>query len=120
MDIAVAGFNPLALPGFDRGRSQRTDADPQSRAKNRSAEQGANPRGEKVVRGEVVSVRVNRNPEASSTQSNLNQRNSSSFTQPDFRRFSLSQAIQTFKENDALIARPEESRQISGIIDEYV
>jgi hypothetical protein len=120
MDIAVAGFNPLALPGFERGRPQRPDADPQSQAKNRSAEQNANPRGEKVVRGEVVSARVNRNSEVSSTQRTVNERNASAFNQSTPRRFSLNQAMQAFQQNEALIARPEESRQVSGIIDEYV
>ncbi|MDH5485662.1 MAG: hypothetical protein OEY43_10545 [Gammaproteobacteria bacterium] len=120
MDIAVAGFNPLALPGFDRGRSQRPAADPQPRSNNRSSEQDANPRGEKVVRGEVVSTRVNSNRDVNSTQRTVNERNSSAFNQSSPRRFSLNQALQTFQQNEALIARPEESRQVSGIIDEYV
>ena len=128
MDIAVSGLNPLALPGFDRGRQPRPEPGQQDRVRNSRNEQPSqntsrqNRSGEegRVIRGEVLSSKtepINRN--INSTQSSLQDRGTS-FSQSNTRRFSMQAAIQTFRDTEALIAAPGEQRQVSGIIDEFV
>jgi len=127
MDIAVSGLNPLALPGFDRGRQPRPEPGQQDRARNNRNEQSSQNTSRqngseegRVIRGEVLSSRtepVNRS--ANSTQSTFQERSASS-GQTDVRRFSKQAAIQVFRDTEALIAAPGEERQVSGIIDEFV
>ena len=125
MDIAVTGLAPLQLPGVDRGRQPRAQAEQQSRSNSQSRNQSNQQAGRdgaagSAIRGEVprrLSVDPNRN--ISSTQLSLSERNSS-FGQSNTRQFSVPAAIQTFRENEALIAPEGEQRQVSGIIDEFV
>ena len=128
MDIAVSGLNPLALPGFDRGRQPRPEPGQQGRARNSQNEQSSqntprqNRSGEegRVIRGEVLSSKTEPiNRSFNSTQSSLQDRDAS-FGQSDTRRFSRQAAIQMFRDTEALIAAPGEQRQVSGIIDEFV
>ncbi len=123
MDIAVSGLNPLALPGFDRGRQSRPESGQQDRTQNNSRNQQSSQntsRENRVIRGEVLSRQtetISRN--INSTQRTLQERDAT-FSQSDTRRFSMQAAIQAFRDTEALIAAPGEQRQVSGIIDEYV
>lgn len=123
MDIAISGLASSVLPGVDRNRQLRVQPEAQNRSqsntRNDTSDQN-NPRNERVVRGEVVSIRSDAsNRTVNSTQRSVEEREST-FNQSSTRRFSLQAAIQTFKDNEALIAAPGESRQVSGIIDEFV
>jgi hypothetical protein len=124
MDIAVTGLAPLQLPGVDRGRQQRPQAEQQNnRSRNQSNQQASRDsagREGRVIRGEVTSrSSVNPSRIVSSTQSALSERDAS-FGQSNTRQFSVPAAIQTFRDNEALIAPEGEQRQVSGIIDEFV
>ncbi len=125
MDIAAAGYVP-PLPGVLQDRSQpRSDNAGRSRGEaardtGRSGVSAESPRsGEKVVDGEVIYSR----PE-SFRSVNAAQRGSAGFaggfSYPEPRRFSLQAAIQAFRDNESMVTRPGETRQVSGIIDEYV
>jgi len=124
MDIAVTGLAPLQLPGIDRGRQQRPQAEQQSRSggrsRNQSNQQTSRDDTSSVIRGEVASrSSVNPSRTVSSTQRALSERDAS-FGQSNTRQFSVPAAIQTFRDNEALIAPEGVQRQVSGIIDEFV
>ena len=124
MDIAVTGLVPLPLPGVGRAAQSPAQTQQQSNtprqqtasensARNSSRE-GRPQRSEAVARSGIESRR-----DVSSTQRALSEREST-LAQSDTRQFSVSAAIQAFKENEALIAPEGENRQVSGIIDEFV
>ncbi|MCW9014281.1 MAG: hypothetical protein OQL06_10900 [Gammaproteobacteria bacterium] len=123
MDIAVTGLAPLLLPDPGRSRSRpdtaRADNNQQNTARNRTQTQSDNPGGERLVRGEVLSSNSNHTRAVNSTLGALNERNME-FAQSDTRQISIYAAIQTYSDNEALIADPDQPRQVSGIIDEFV
>ncbi len=124
----------------DQRQSERQNAqaeDRQARAQARQktpAQNSADSAGERgrVINGEVLSsetVRVN--SEESFRKSNAeaatiifprradNQQSPLS-GQPSNRRIPVEQALQTFRDNEALVLNESTPRQVSGIIDEYV
>lgn len=122
MDIAATGFaQPLIAPLQDRPQPRpdvsgrgRTDADRDSQGVGVLSDD-TGPRNERVVPGEVIYAR----PDDGRVRNRNNP--SSGFTPfSGSRRFSLQAAVQTFRDNEALLTRPGQSRQVSGIIDEYV
>ena len=130
MDIAVTGLS-LPLLGPDLARQQsRTDNEQSSRARNNrntqttqdnstgrtSTERSSN---ERVITGEVIYARPEPVRFADTIQRTSTQAGTG-FNSPQTRRFSLQAAIQTFRDNEALITDPRQPRQVSGIIDEYV
>jgi len=120
MDIAVTGLAPLQLPGIDRGRQQRPQAEQDNRSRNPSNRQTPREDSTRIIDGEVArrsSVNPTRN--VSSTQRALSERDSA-FSQSNTRQFSVPAAIRTFQDNEALIAPEGVQRQVSGIIDEFV
>lgn len=80
---------------------------------------------ERVVTGEVLTAsentysHLNNSASRFSQGSNNGSNTASGFTdQP--RRFSMQAAIQTFRDNEAMMADQNRIVQVSGIIDEYV
>jgi hypothetical protein len=125
MDIAAAGY-VLPLPGVLQDRPQpRTDNIGRGRGESArntgrsDISDSASRSGERVVDGEVIYSRPD-----SVHSVNAAQRESAGttggFTYQQPRRFSLQAAIQTFRDNESMVTRPGETRQVSGIIDEYV
>ena len=124
MEIAATG---LALPLFGPLRDQPSPR-PDNRQQSPTRQPSANTTstsvqsdvdGEQVLRGEVIYAR----PEPARTVDNVQRSardSSAAFNFSGSRRFSLQAAIQTFRENESLVTGPGESRQVSGIIDEYV
>jgi len=123
MDIAVTGLAPLLPPGVDRGRQPRSQVEQQNRSNQQTSSENSardSSREGQVVRGEIISrTRVDPNRVVSSTQRSLSERESA-LSQSGARQFSVPAAIQTFQDNEALIAPEGEKRQVSGIIDEFV
>lgn len=122
MDIAATGFAlPQLSPIRDRAQA-RPDNSQQGNVRGRG--NGArNPadtagRNERVVDGEVIYVRPEQ-PRALDRLQN-SPADGMAFNTSGFRRFSMQAALQTFRENEALLTEPGQSRQVSGIIDEYV
>ena len=77
----------------------------------------------RVINGEVLSSETRR-VDAREANSGLLSRSSDNQQQPsgqpDNRRISSQQAIQTFQENEELVPANNQQRQVSGIIDEFV
>ena len=125
MDIAAAGY-VLPLPGILQDRPQpRTDNAGRGRGESardagRADSSAAAPRsGERVVDGEVIYSRPESARSVEAAQQGL-AGSTSGFSYQQPRRFSLQAAIQTFRDNESIVTRPGETRQVSGIIDEYV
>lgn len=125
MDIAATGLAlPLLAPVRDRPQARPDNSQSQTSRNDRGALAGdasnlSEGRNERVVPGEVIYVRPERARGADRAQPGFAE------ATPDFntstnRRFSLQAALQTFKDNEALVSPPGETRQVSGIIDEYV
>jgi hypothetical protein len=122
MDIAATGFGlPLLGPLQDLPQP-RTD-NPRGRADTaRGPGEGVldetrESRNERVVPGEVIYARPNdgrARSRAESVQSGF------SFAESGTRRQSLQAAAQIYRDNEALLTAPGQTRQVSGIIDEYV
>ena len=121
MDIAANGLAnglvSLALPGIDRGRQSRAQTEQREQTRQQTGNQ--NPaRNGRGIRGDAPrQTSVNANRATSSTQNFLSERESA---QTATRQFSVPAAIQTFRDNEALIAPEGQQRQVSGIIDEFV
>lgn len=115
--MALAGHAPLPLIDFRPGSSRRHPAEQQT---GPADQQQAAARGQAngVLQGSSGS-RVRSSQQVNSTHQSILERYAT-FAQSDTRRFSLRDAIATLEQNQALIADPENPRQISGIIDEYV
>jgi len=149
MEIALTGFNPqfTATSFADAAtQRQRAQADAQQQAAGRRGDdaQRSQSRAEtssrtaetaRVINGEVLSSetsRVNARESAagdvysragSLNQAQINQNRANQQApsgQPDNRRVSIQQALQTFTENEALVVNESTPRQVSGIIDEFV
>ncbi len=75
----------------------------------------------RVINGEVLSSETQR-IDARESSSGFSPRTASqqSSAQPDGRRISAQQAIQTFQENEDLVPANNQQRQVSGIIDTFV
>ena len=124
MEIAATGFAlPLLSPVRDRPQA-RPDVG-QSTAGNRrdtsslGLATGSADRNEREVRGEVIYTRPEQGRTSAAAQTRL-ANDAAAFTASGNRRFSVQAAIQAFRENEAMVTEPGESRQVSGIIDEYV
>ena len=123
MEIAATGLLlPLMGPGRDRPQSTPTESTRDRGNQRETANRGQTPEpadNGRVIRGEVLSSQIDSSRAIGGLQRS-NESNSSSFASADTRRFSLQAAIQTFRDNEALITDPANPRQVSGIIDEYV
>lgn len=141
MEIALTGFNPSfdssATAQAARQRQQQ-DAQQQSaasRANSRGAQDSRDqqqtraetttrsPETARIINGEVLSsetARVYTAEPGGSLLSRSSQNQQSPNSQPDTRRVSMQQALQTFTENESLITEQNNPRQVSGIIDEFV
>ncbi len=119
MAIALSPTLPI-ISGFESGR--RSQANTRSRAESQGNQQSQNTqnRNERIVRGEVISSRVDNRQGINSTQQTLSERNTAMASFGDPRRFSLQASIATYQQNESLIAEPDKPRQVSGIIDEFV
>jgi len=75
----------------------------------------------RIINGEVLSSETRR-VDARETNPGLfsGSANQQPSGQPDNRRVSAQQAIQTFQENEDLVPSGNQQRQVSGIIDEFV
>jgi len=75
----------------------------------------------RIINGEVLSSETRR-VDARETNQGLfsGSANQQPSGQPDNRRVSAQQAIQTFQENEDLLPSGNQQRQVSGIIDEFV
>ena len=124
MDIAATGHAlPLLSPLRDRPQA-RPDNSQQANARNsRDNTDNVSDRGEgrteRVVPGEVIYSRPEQPRGVEAARRGLADA-AAGFTASGNRRFSLQAALQTFRDNEALITEPGELRQVSGIIDEYV
>jgi hypothetical protein len=122
MDIAATGLAlPLLSPIRDRAQA-RPDSSQQARARGRDhdvrgSQAEVSGRNERVVSGEVIYARPETPRTLDRPQRSLSD---AGFTSSGFRRFSMQAAVQTFRDNQALLTEPGQPRQISGIIDEYV
>ena len=118
MDIALAGLLPLPLTGFQAGQTRGGQVEQQA---PRADQQPATARGQqnRSEPGAHISSRFRSAQSVNTTQQSILERNAA-YAQSDTRRFSLREAIFTLEQNQALIADPDNPRQISGIIDEYV
>ena len=75
---------------------------------------------ERVVSGEVLTASENTYSHLNNSQSRLNtSSNDASATSGQARRFNLQAAIQTFRDNEAIVVDQRRSVQVSGIIDVY-
>ena len=125
MDIAVTGLAPIILPDHGRNRSRpdtaQVNPDRQNTSRNPAGTetQLENSRAERVVRGEVLSSAIQQERTATTPQ-NAFAESPSNFNQSDTRQISIGAALQNYQDNEALIAEPDQPRQVSGIIDVYV
>jgi len=75
----------------------------------------------RIINGEVLSSETRRvDARESSPGLFSGSANQQPTGQPDNRRVSAQQAIQTFQENEDLVPAGNQQRQVSGIIDEFV
>ncbi|VAW53456.1 hypothetical protein MNBD_GAMMA07-2187 [hydrothermal vent metagenome] len=130
MGIALSGF----IQQYDSTTSveqakqrQQDEAQRRSSTGNGSAQQNpSNARTERIIDGEVLSSKTSRvNVKESGSDEKVYQFARSSNQQApsgqaDTRKISLKLALQTFQDNEALIAAEQLPRQISGLIDEFV
>lgn len=124
MAIAISGLSSSSFFGFDRiqandsrqqsQQSQQTRSDVnQDRDRSRPADARA-----RIISGEVVGREAD-SRSVDSAQRTLQQRQTV-LSQPDNRQISQQAAVQTYQQNEDLVTRRGEQRQVSGIIDEYV
>ena len=125
MDIAATGLAlPILVPVRDRQQARPDIGQQANTRNNRDASSGNAPaesvsRNERVVRGEVIYARPEQGRAVDAAQTSV-AGSATSFTSSNPRRLSMQGAIQTFRDNEALVTEPGQSRQVSGIIDEYV
>ncbi|MFW2373361.1 MAG: hypothetical protein ACN4GM_09600 [Gammaproteobacteria bacterium] len=122
MAIAITGLSPPSFFGFDRSHSNDSRQQVQRvrsgvNQDSNHSRQGDDARS-RIIPGEVVARETERRS-VDSAQRTLDQRQVL-LSQPDSRQLSQRGAVQTYEQNEALITRPGEQRQVSGIIDEYV
>ena len=119
MELAASGFNSSvfsrvgAVSEQSRSAAGRQGETRQNAANNASS---SNTNTGRVILGEVVDKQVETvypDPNAANQSRSFN-------SQPENRRVSPQQAIQTFQQNEAIPASDAQSRQVSGIIDIYV
>lgn len=121
MAMAISALNAASLLGFDRAqandsrqqsRQTRSDVDQQSdRARRPDAR-------DRIIPGEVVS-RETETRDVESAQRAL-QKRQAQITQADSRQISQRAAVETYQQNQVLVTARGETRQVSGIIDEFV
>jgi len=105
--------------------NERGQQNPRSREEN-NQRTPPNARTERIIDGEVLSSKTSRvNVKENGSDEKVYQFSRSSNQQApsgqaDIRKISLKLALQTFQDNEALIAAEQLPRQISGLIDEFV
>ena len=140
MEIALSGFtqqfDSSASTDAARQRQQQESQRQTSAGDNRAREnqsrqnqsraesnQRTPPSTEnsRIINGEVLSSETRR-VDARETNPGLfsGSANQQPSGQPDTRRVSAQQAIQTFQENEDIVPEGNQQRQVSGIIDEFV
>ena len=140
MEIALSGFtqqfDSSASTDAARQRQQQESQRQTSAGDNRAREnqsrqnqsraesnQRTPPSTEnsRIINGEVLSSETRR-VDARETNPGLfsGSANQQPSGQPDTRRVSAQQAIQTFQENEDIVPAGNQQRQVSGIIDEFV
>ena len=120
MELAATGFNSsiFSRVGFNSDQNRAADGRPADRRQNPNKPTTANDNAGngRVIPGEVLDKQVEtvyRDPNASNQPRSFN-------SQPENRRISPQQAIQTFQQNEAIPTNNTQSRQVSGIIDIFV
>jgi hypothetical protein len=117
-ELALSGL-VTSQPGVSTNppRQPRTD-----QARTESAEKREPPRDvERVLVGEVLPASENTYSHLKNTQSRFAEANGgAAMASGQSRRFSLQSAVQTFRDNEAIVTDQNRAVQVSGIIDEYV
>ena len=116
-ELALSGLATPLLGGYihpsGNKRSEQTSTE--------AAEKREPPReSERVVSGEVLTASENTYSHLNNSQSRFNQSSTASGFTEQPRRFSMQSAIQTFRDNEAIVVDQNRAVQVSGIIDEYV
>jgi SLT domain-containing protein len=112
MPLSGGYINP---PGNRRSQQTNTET-----AETREPGRESPRDSERVVTGEVLSASENTYSYLNNTQSRSSQRNSdTSASSGQARRFNLQAAIQTFRDNEAIVVDQRRTVQVSGIIDVY-
>lgn len=121
-ELALSGL-ATSLPGGyinppGNRRSQQANTE---RAETREPRRESPRESERVVSGEVLSASENTYTHLNNSPSRFSQSSNaaSGFTEQP-RRFSMQAAIQTFRDNEAIVVDQKRAVQVSGIIDEYV
>lgn len=117
MEIALSGALPV-LPQPQRqpppqAQPRQTDT---AASRQQANSQNAINRTEREVTGQVVNDEAETYTETRS-ESGTASNNSQNFTPSQTRRHSRQASVQTYADNQALIAHPSQPRQVSGIID---
>jgi len=145
MEIALSGLNQQfgSSVSFDNSsQRQQQNAQQQSAAGSDRAQQArnqenqssqnqtraetaqrtpANTESARIINGEVLSSETQRVDSREAGASLLSRSaNQQPTGQPDNRRITAQQAIQTFQENEELVPTDNQQRQVSGIIDTFV
>ena len=144
MEIALSSFtqqfDPSASVDSSRQRQQQ-DAQRQTSARNGRAQENQTQQNQpgqaraqsnqrtpptaensRVINGEVLSSETQRVGAREANQSLLSRSsaNQQPSGEPDNRRISSQQALQTFQENEEIVPVNNQQRQVSGIIDVFV
>lgn len=120
-ELALSGL-ATSLPGGyinppGNRRSQQTSTET---AATREPQRESPRDAERVVIGEVLSASENTYSRLNNAQSRFNQNPSDgSASSGQTRRFNLQAAIQTFRDNEAIVVDQRRTVQVSGIIDVY-
>ena len=117
-ELALSGLATPLLGGYSNPpRNSRTEQAETAAVEKRES----SPDAERVLTGEVMPASENTYSHLNNSQSRFNQSNSDTSTASgQTRRFNLQAAIQTFRDNEAMVVDQNRAVQVSGIIDEYV
>jgi hypothetical protein len=123
-ELALSGLATPLLGGYlnppGNRRSEQANTEAEATAKRELPREA-----ERVVSGEVLTASENTYSHLNNSQSRFSQANtdtdtgSSSAASGQARRFSLQAAIQSFRDNEAIVVDQRRAVQVSGIIDEY-
>ena len=117
-ELAISSLASPLLGDYVQSPRNRRAEQPAAEA----AERREPPREpERVVSGEVISASENTYSHLNNSPNRFSQgsNSASGFTEQP-RRFSMQAAIQTFRDNEAIVVDQTRAVQVSGIIDEYV
>lgn len=121
-ELALSGLATPLLGGYlnppGNKRSEQANTEAEATARRESPREA-----ERVLSGEVLTASENTYSHLNNSQSRFSQANtdtgSSSASSGQARRFSLQAAIQSFRDNEAIVVDQRRAVQVSGIIDEY-